>query len=54
MDNSLIKVKRRGKYGVVDNEGVNVIPILHDELIYISADNTYLTMMKGTWETREF
>ena len=56
LTNGLITVKREGKWGVLDNNGIEILPCVYDEInrfnnstIYVIQDNTisYISISKG-------
>ena len=56
LTNGLITVKREGKWGVLDNNGIEILPCVYDEInrfnnstIYVIQDSTisYISISKG-------
>ncbi|MEQ8925224.1 MAG: WG repeat-containing protein [Fulvivirga sp.] len=50
LPNGEIKVKLFNKYGILTGHGVDIIPIIYDEIIYDDRNDQYLAMKKSEWE----
>jgi hypothetical protein len=44
-------VERNGKYGVISDEGIDMIPMIYDRIIYNSGNNNYFLKQKAKWKT---
>lgn len=50
IDNDQVLVNHRGKWGVLSFAGMNVIPVLYDQLIFVKEKGSYLGLEKSEWQ----
>jgi hypothetical protein len=49
-DNDQVVVNHGGKWGVLSFSGMNVIPMLYDQLIFVKEKGFYLGLKKSEWQ----
>ncbi len=47
LDNGYIITQKNGRYGLISNDGVDVIPAIYEQLIYNPVRNEYLAKKKS-------
>ncbi|GIL22687.1 MAG: hypothetical protein BroJett042_12000 [Bacteroidota bacterium] len=50
LPNGLVKATHAEKTGVISMEGLSVIPIIYDSLLYAQSNNQYLALQKAQWQ----
>ena len=53
LNNGYVIADRKGKYGLLSNEGVSIIPMIYEELIYDEINDLYLAAETAQWEEIE-
>ncbi|QCK17130.1 WG repeat-containing protein [Mangrovivirga cuniculi] len=51
LENGDYRVQKRGKWGIYDSNGINIIPDIYDELYYDKQNKQYVGMTTGKKST---
>ena len=49
LKNGNLIVSRKGKYGLITTEGVDIFPMIYDEIIFDDINNLYLARTNSDW-----
>ncbi len=49
LQNGLLIVSRKNKYGLITTEGLDVMPMIYDEIVYDPINNLYLAKTNSEW-----
>jgi hypothetical protein len=50
LNNGFVIANRSGKFGLLSNDGVSIIPMIYEELIYDQINDIYLAAESSEWE----
>ncbi len=50
IDTDQVLVNHRGKWGVLSSTGMNLVPMLYDQLIFVKEKKSYLGLKKSEWQ----
>ena len=53
LDNGFVIASRKGRYGLMSNDGVSIIPMIYEELKYDRYNDVYLAAQPAEWVTME-
>jgi hypothetical protein len=49
LDNGFVIASRKGRYGLLSSSGVNIIPMIYEELKFDPYNNVYLAAKSPEW-----
>ncbi len=51
LGNGFVIVERAGKYSLISDQGVSIIPMIYDGIVYDTLNDLYIIQQKKAWET---